>query len=60
MRWQGHYFRRFVVKMEYRLIFCRLSLVSRETSKMLAVQRTDFNDKDHARTSKKFAAWSMS
>ena len=27
---------------------------------MLAVRRTDFNEKDHARTSERFAAWSQS
>ena len=26
---------------------------------MLAVRRTDFNVKDHARTSQRFAAWSL-
>ena len=34
-------------------------LVSAKTSKMLAVRRTDFNVKDHARTSTRFAAWSL-
>ena len=31
----------------------------RKTSKMLAVRRTDFDVKDHARTSQRFAAWSL-
>ena len=38
---------------------CFFNTSVRKTSKMLAVRRTDFDVKDHARTSQRFAAWSL-
>ena len=38
---------------------CFFNTSGRKTSKMLAVRRTDFDVKDHARTSQRFAAWSL-